>query len=384
MRSLRKCAKAKASLVVEVPMVANTSRRRPARSGVCRICGCTGQRACLVDRLRVWAAARGDSPGPCAWVDENHTFCSAHTLPALRKAGFKGGRMKGPYLMVGAGKAARAVLLIPPRFVRHHVSILLKRSREPLPVFEARQRGGMAGPEMVGPGDYGPVRVVAGEFRDYVGYYDDDESGSAYVILAGGGGDEILVPRRYLRKATEAEVEELAEDGPSTLAELFAAVAATAGGQALRGPREVEVNSVEPAIYAVLRLVLGGKVEPVARPVFAGFMDGREGLPPTRAGFVDLVLMMVEPARVGGPSFLFDQACAVLEVPVSAAGVVEAPESFPAWRQRALTTAEEAAMNLGLRLPALAEFLNEGLANLMGPRGTEARASWVGAGRQTH
>jgi len=33
--------------------------------GVCRICGCTDNAACIVDGV------------PCSWVNEDHTLCSA-------------------------------------------------------------------------------------------------------------------------------------------------------------------------------------------------------------------------------------------------------------------------------------------------------------------
>lgn len=33
--------------------------------GVCKICGCTDEQACITP------------DGPCCWVDEDHTLCSA-------------------------------------------------------------------------------------------------------------------------------------------------------------------------------------------------------------------------------------------------------------------------------------------------------------------
>lgn len=38
---------------------------RTFQRGICRICGCTDENACLT------------TVGPCAWVDKEHTLCSA-------------------------------------------------------------------------------------------------------------------------------------------------------------------------------------------------------------------------------------------------------------------------------------------------------------------
>ena len=56
-----------------------------AKRGVCRVCGCTDERAC---------------PGGCEWLDDEHTWCSVCVAAKVRE-----------YIDSPEGKAAVAEML---------------------------------------------------------------------------------------------------------------------------------------------------------------------------------------------------------------------------------------------------------------------------------
>jgi hypothetical protein len=52
------------------PACTRRSAKLPAILGVCRICGCTENRACILP-------AKGNKPTrPCGWADETETLCT--------------------------------------------------------------------------------------------------------------------------------------------------------------------------------------------------------------------------------------------------------------------------------------------------------------------
>jgi hypothetical protein len=60
----------------------------------------------------------------------------------------------------------------------------------------------------VTPGDYGPVRVLDGEHRGKVGYYDDDDGPDAIVYFGEPFlSDYVLIPRDALEKVPANSLE---------------------------------------------------------------------------------------------------------------------------------------------------------------------------------
>jgi hypothetical protein len=60
----------------------------------------------------------------------------------------------------------------------------------------------------VTPGDYGPVRVLDGEHRGKVGYYDDDDGREAIVYFGEPFlSDYVLIPRAVLEKVAVTSLE---------------------------------------------------------------------------------------------------------------------------------------------------------------------------------
>ena len=57
-------------------------------------------------------------------------------------------------------------------------------------------------------GDYGPVRVLSGEHRGQVGYYDDDNGPDAIVYFGEPFvSDYVLIPRGRLERLSAASLE---------------------------------------------------------------------------------------------------------------------------------------------------------------------------------